>query len=87
MDDKREEGVSGKRSDAGATPQHRPELYVVVTPGVTQERRADKILPWGAANLVAHGPFSPLPRQVLPAKRAKVALLRAHLAAEPVDTP
>jgi len=87
MDDKREEGVSGKRSDAGATPQHRPELYVVVTPGVTQERRANKILPWGAANLVAHGPFSPLPRQVVPAKSAKVAQLRAHLAAEPLDQP
>lgn len=87
MDDKREEGVSGKRSDAGAAPQLRPELYVVVTPGVTQERRANKILPWGAANLVAHGPFSPLPRQVVPAKSAKVAQLRAHLAAEPLDQP
>ena len=87
MDDKREEGVSGKRSDAGANPQHRPELYVVVTPGVTQERRANKILPWGAANLVAHGPFSPLPRQVVPAKSDKVAQLRAHLAAEPLDQP
>lgn len=85
MDDKREETVTGTRSDAGAVPQHRPELYVVVTPGVTQERRASKILPWGAANLVAHGPFSPLPRQVLPAKSAKVVLLRAHLAAEPLD--
>ena len=86
MDDKSEEGGSGTRSVA-ASPQHRPELYVVVTPGVTQERRADKILPWGAANLVAHGPFSPLPRQVLPAKSAKVAQLRAHLAAEPLDQP
>ena len=86
MDDKREEGVSGKRSDAGATPQLRPELYVVVTPGVTQERRANKILPWGAANLVAHGPFSPLPRQVQPAKSTKVTQLRAHLAAVPLDT-
>ena len=86
MDDKSEEGGSGTRSVA-ASPQHRPELYVVVTPGVTQERRADKILPWGAANLVAHGPFSPLPRQVVPAKSAKVAQLRAHLAAELLDQP
>ena len=87
MDDLSEEGVGGKRSGAEGAPQQRPELYVVITPGVSQERRTSKILPWGAANLVAHGPFSPLPRQVLPAKSAKVAQLRAHLAAEPLDQP
>ncbi len=85
MDDKSEEGGSGTRSVA-ASPQHRPGLYVVVTPGVTHDRRTSKILPWGAANLVAHGPFSPLPRQVQPAKNTKVALLCAHLAAEPLET-
>ncbi|OYT96415.1 MAG: hypothetical protein CFE49_07460 [Pseudomonas sp. PGPPP3] len=85
MDDKSEEGGSGTRSVA-ASPQHRPELYVVVTPGVTHDRRSSKILPWGAANLVAHGPFSPLPRQVQPAKSTKVTQLRAHLAAVPLDT-